>query len=191
MHSPRGPDEDCHTPRIACCERPNQGVTMTAALADVSVLSDGELASALTEWAGHLAAGEATFVDLVGEFDAREAWAGAGILSCAHWLAWRCSLGANAARERVRVARAVRDLPAIRAEFRAGRLSYSQVRALTRVATPHTEGTLVECARTSTATQLNGSPQECAAPCAPGRPRPPPAPSRSGRSTITTTTTAR
>ncbi|MEO6715415.1 MAG: DUF222 domain-containing protein [Mycobacteriales bacterium] len=127
---------------------------MTVAVTDVSALTDGELESALTEWAGHLAAGEATFVDLVGEFDAREAWGGVGVLSCAHWLAWRCSLGANAARERVRVARALRSLPAIRAEFRAGRLSYSQVRALSRVATADTEGKLVDCARHSTATQL-------------------------------------
>lgn len=127
---------------------------MTVSVTDMSELSDGELASALTEWAGHLAAGEATFVDLVGEFDAREAWAGVGVLSCAHWLAWRCSLGANAARERVRVARALRLLPRIRAEFGAGRLSYSQVRALTRVATSDTEEKLVECARNSTATQL-------------------------------------
>ncbi len=121
---------------------------------DVTGLSIAELISGLTSWSGQLAAGEAVFLDLVGEFDAREGWAGVGILSCAHWLSWRCSLGPNAARERVRVARALRSLPQTRAAFRAARLSYSQVRALTRVATPETEASLITCARESTAGQL-------------------------------------
>lgn len=127
---------------------------MAISVSDISALSDGELASALTEWAGHLAAGEATFVDLVGEFDLRKVWGGVGVLSCAHWLSWRCALSPGAARERVRVARALRLLPQIRAEFGAGRLSYSQVRALSRVATPDLEAKLIECAQHSTATQL-------------------------------------
>ena len=127
---------------------------MTITVSDASALSDGELASALTEWAGHLAAGEATFVELVGEFDQREVWGGVGVLSCAHWLAWRCALSPGAARERVRVARSLRALPLTRAEFRAGRLSFSQVRALSRVATPELEAKLIECAQHSTASQL-------------------------------------
>jgi len=125
-----------------------------AEAADLSVLSDAELESALSLWAGHLAAGEALFVDLVGEFDVRERWGGAGFTSCAHWLAWKCALGPNAARERVRVARALRGLPRIRAAFRAATLSYSQVRALTRVATAESEDSLINCARHGTAAQL-------------------------------------
>ena len=54
--------------------------------------------------------------------------------SCAQWLSWKCQLSSGTAREHVRVARALRDLPVIRARFAAGRLSYAKVRALTRIA---------------------------------------------------------
>ena len=60
--------------------------------------------------------------------------------SCAAWLSWKCQMSSGTAREHVRVARALRDLPVIRAEFAAARLSYAKVRALTRIATPATEG---------------------------------------------------
>ncbi|MDQ1723399.1 MAG: hypothetical protein QOG52_427, partial [Frankiaceae bacterium] len=63
-----------------------------------STLTDDEVRSGLTVWAGRLAAGEATFLDLVGELDAREAWGGVGIKSAAHWLGWQCSLNASTAR---------------------------------------------------------------------------------------------
>ncbi|MDQ1682029.1 MAG: hypothetical protein QOH99_570, partial [Frankiaceae bacterium] len=72
-----------------------------------STLTDEEVRSGLSLWAGRLAAGEATFLDLVGELDAREAWGGVGIKSAAHWLGWQCSLNASTAREHVRVARAL------------------------------------------------------------------------------------
>jgi hypothetical protein len=42
----------------------------------------------------------------------------------------KCQLGSHAAREQVRVARALRGLPLIGGEFGAGRLSYAKVRAL-------------------------------------------------------------
>ena len=64
--------------------------------------------------------------------------------SCAQWLSWKCQLSPGTAREHVRVARALRDLPVLRAEFSAGRLSYAKVRALTRIATPDTEQGLAE-----------------------------------------------
>jgi hypothetical protein len=62
-----------------------------------------------------------------------EAW---GCISCAHWLNWQCGLDLRSARHKVRVARALEGLPLLRAAFAAGRLSYSKVRAITRVATP-------------------------------------------------------
>jgi hypothetical protein len=104
-----------------------------------SALTDDEVRSGLTLWAGRIAAGEARFLDLVGELDAREAWGGVGIKSPAHWLAWQCSLTLSTAREHVRAARAVRELPLIRAAFASAALSSSQVRALTRVATAGNE----------------------------------------------------
>ncbi|WP_407341489.1 DUF222 domain-containing protein [Pengzhenrongella phosphoraccumulans] len=111
-----------------------------------SDLSTPDLEEALTTLAGHINAATCRFLVLLGEFDAREAWAVEGILSCAHWLAWRCSLSTGAAREHVRVARALRGLPRIQAAFTAGRLSFSKVRALTRLATPDREHELVDLA---------------------------------------------
>ena len=74
--------------------------------------------------------------------------------SCAQWLSWKCQMSSGTAREHVRVARALRDLPVIRARFAAGRLSYAKVRALTRIATPATEAGLAELAGPMTANQL-------------------------------------
>ncbi len=128
----------------------------TAAAADSA--ADGEtpldeLAAAITAGAVRLAAATATWLRLVAEFDRRGGWHGIGILSCAHWLAWQCGLGPGAAREHVRVARALTGLPRIAAAFTAGRLSYSKVRALTRVAEPDCEAALVEFALSATASQ--------------------------------------
>ena len=47
--------------------------------------------------------------------------------SCAAWLSWKCQMSSGTAREHVRVARALRDLPVIREEFAAARLSYAKV----------------------------------------------------------------
>ena len=85
----------------------------------------------------------------------REAWAGPGLLSCAHWLAWRTGLGPSAAREKVRVARALRELPLVQLALGAGRVSYSQVRAITRVAAPGDEQRWVDAARSATGGQLD------------------------------------
>lgn len=90
----------------------------------------------ITELAAQLAAAECRWLQLVGEFDRRESWGQWGCRSCAHWLSWQCGLALPAAREAVRVASALPRLPAITAAFAEGRLSYSKVRALTRVATP-------------------------------------------------------
>ena len=108
----------------------------------------------ICELAGHLAAATCRFLLLVGEFDARCGWADWGLPSCAAWLAWKCQLAPGSAREHVRVARALRELPVTRGEFAAGRLSYSKVRALTRIAAPATEAGLAEMAAPMTAGQL-------------------------------------
>ena len=112
-----------------------------------------DLAAAITAGAVRLAAATATWLRLVAEFDRRGGWHGTGILSCAHWLAWQCGLGPGAAREHVRVARALVHLAQIEAAFAAGRLSYSKVRALTRIAAPDCEAALVEFALHATASQ--------------------------------------
>ena len=108
----------------------------------------------ICELAGHLAAATCRFLVLLGDFDARRGWARWEMGSCAQWLSWKCQLSSGTAREHVRVARALRDLPVIRARFAAGRLSYAKVRALTRIATPATEAGLAELAGPMTANQL-------------------------------------
>ena len=113
-----------------------------------------QLADRICAGAVRLAAATAAWLRLVAEFDEREGWGGVGITSCAHWLAWRCSLTPGTARQHVRVARALRRLPLVEAAFYAGELSYSKVRAITRVAEPGTEAELVEFARHATASQV-------------------------------------
>ena len=108
----------------------------------------------ICELAGHLAAATCRFLVLLGDFDARRGWASWEMTSCAAWLSWKCQMSSGTAREHVRVARALRDLPVIRGEFGAGRLSYAKVRALTRIATPQTEAGLAELAGPMTGNQL-------------------------------------
>ncbi len=115
------------------------------------------LEAEITELAGHLAAAECRWLRLIAEFDRREGHAHWGCQTCAHWLSWHCGLAPRAARERVRVARALEELPLITAEFATGKLSYSKVRAITRVATPDNEATLVELALHSTAVHVERS----------------------------------
>ncbi len=110
--------------------------------------------SEITELAGHINAATCRWLCLVAELDRREGWATWGAKSCAHWLSWRCSVTPNAAREQVRVARRLRELPAVRGAFASGELSFSKVRALTRVATEDNEEELVGMARHATAAQL-------------------------------------
>lgn len=123
-------------------------------LADAHTTSLERLESEIGELAAHLSAATCRWLVLVGEFDAREGWGYSGCKTCAHWLSWRCGLSPSAAREHLRVARCMRALPAIRETFGRGELSYSQVRALTRVATPETDAELVTLARHATAAQL-------------------------------------
>jgi len=94
------------------------------------------------------------FLVLVREFDDRFGWVKWSCRSCAEWLAWRCDLSLSAAREHVRVAHALRGLPAISAAFAEGRLSYSKVRALTRAAHLHDEDLLLAYALDATAAQV-------------------------------------
>ena len=100
------------------------------------------------------AAATCRFLVLLADFDARRGWASWEMNSCAAWLSWKCQMSSRTAREHVRVARALRDLPVIRAEFAAARLSYAKVRALTRIATPDTEAGLAEIAGPMTGNQL-------------------------------------
>jgi hypothetical protein len=113
-----------------------------------------QLEAEICELAGHIAAATCRWLLLVAEFDRRDGWAVDGVLSMSHWLSWRCGLGLVTAREHVRVARALVNLPSIRDAFMMGRLSYSKVRALIRVATLSNENVLLYVAQHATGAQV-------------------------------------
>jgi hypothetical protein len=113
--------------------------------------STDELEDQITELAGHLNAANYRWLTLIAEFDRRQGWAGSKITSCAHWLNFKCGLNLGAAREKVRVAHALPSLPKIAASMARGELSYSKVRALTRIACAATEDSLLMIALHGTA----------------------------------------
>src|SRR5881398_2161932 len=108
------------------------------------------LGDEIAELSAHLDAATARLLELIREFDARGGW-NTGFSSCAAWLSWRVGFDLGAARERVRVARALGTLPRLAQALAHGELSYAKVRALTRVATPETEERLLAVGRAVTA----------------------------------------
>ncbi len=104
--------------------------------------------------AAHIHAATYRMLVLIADFDGRRGWERDGHRSCAHWLAFRTGIDLGAAREKVRTARVLVDLPATGACMERGELSFSQVRALTRIATPENEENLLELARGCTTAQL-------------------------------------
>lgn len=113
-----------------------------------------ELEANITELWGHLNAATYRFLTLIAEFDRKKAFERHGLMNTAQWLNWQCGIGAVAAREKVRVARALELLPLISDAFEKGEISYSKVRAMTRVATPANESVLVHVARNGTASHV-------------------------------------
>jgi hypothetical protein len=112
--------------------------------------SNDQLADKITTLAGQINAANYRFLKMIAEFDRRVAWEGPGIRSCAYWLHWKCGIDMGAAREKVRAARALVGLPEINAAFEKGELSYSKVRAMTRVATVENESFLLNIAQYGT-----------------------------------------
>jgi hypothetical protein len=127
---------------------------MATQMPDPAELRTEELEEELATLASHIYAGTCRWLELVGELDRRGDWADTGCGSCAEWLAWRCALLPRAAREHVRVARRLPELPLVHGAFARGELSYAKVRALTRVEDAESEGELLELARVLTAAQL-------------------------------------
>jgi len=108
----------------------------------------------ITDLCAQINAASYRLLQLVAELDDEEPWGAWGLTSCAHWLNWRCGIGMNAAREKVRVAHALKRLPLISGSFATGELSFSKVRAVTRIAEPENEKELLELARYATAAQV-------------------------------------
>jgi len=93
-----------------------------------------ELAAEICTLTGHLNAANFRWLMLIAEFDRRTGWSDGATQSCAHWLNWKCGIALGAAREKVRVARALENLPKVAKAMESGRLSYSKAREITRVA---------------------------------------------------------
>ena len=110
---------------------------------DFSSMDDDALAAAVSTLAAHLHAATFRLLTLIAELDRREVWAAQGALSCAHWLSWACGIDTHTAREKVRVARALTELPRLSEALAKGELGYSKVRALTRIATAGNEDDLL------------------------------------------------
>jgi 5-methylcytosine-specific restriction endonuclease McrA len=134
---------EIHSPEIPTSLKPT-----SERVAELDRLGD-----AIAELSAHLEAATARLLDLIREFDARGGW-GNGFRSCAHWLSWRIGLDLGAAREKVRVARALGTLPLLTQALARAELSYAKVRALTRVATPETEARLLGVGRAGTASHV-------------------------------------
>lgn len=113
--------------------------------------SAARLGAEIAELCSYIYAAEHRLLTLVREFDEQEGWRQAGFLSCAHWLNFNCGIDMNTARERVRVAHALGHLPKIDARFASGALSYSKVRAMTRIADETNEDYLLSIAKHGTA----------------------------------------
>jgi len=108
----------------------------------------------ITDLCAQINAASYRLLQLIAELDDAAPWGAWGLNSCAHWLNWRCGIGLNAAREKVRVAHALKALPSISSAFESGRLSFSKVRALTRIANDANEAQLLELAHHATAAQV-------------------------------------
>ena len=112
-----------------------------------------ELGERIATLAARINIATCEMLTLVAEFDRREGWADS-FTSCAEWLAWRTGRTLAAARENVRVAHALEDLPLTATAMKSGQLSYTKVRTMTRVATPETEATLLEYTQSTSAARL-------------------------------------
>ena len=121
---------------------------------DPRQLSNDQLAERIRTAASEQTAHQAWWFSLIAEFDQRNGHLEFGMRSCAEFLSWWCGLDPRTARDQLRVIRKLPGLPLVRAEFEAGRLTYSKVRALTRAADANNESMLVSLAGDLTATQL-------------------------------------
>jgi hypothetical protein len=100
-------------------------------------------------------------LERIRELDELTDWEALGFRSCAHWLNFRVGIDVGAAREKVRVARALKALPRICDAMRKGSVSYAKVRAMTRIATPENEEALLSIAEYGTASHVERTVRLC------------------------------
>ena len=143
------PEETVHEPQQPATSDPLD-IAAPPAPAGLELEALGER---IAELSAQIQAATYHLLVMIRDFDERGGWQ-SGFRSCAHWLNWRTGLDLGAAREKVRVARALAELPQISEAMRRGELSFSKVRALTRVATPANEGELLVFAKAGTASHV-------------------------------------
>jgi hypothetical protein len=118
-------------------------------------MSATQLADELASLAAHIDAARCRWLELLAEFDRRGEWGDwIGATSCADWLSWRCAVGTGEAREFVRVAGRLRELPLLHAAFARGELSYSKLRLVSEVADAESEEKLLDLASRVSTGQL-------------------------------------
>ena len=122
--------------------------------ANTQPVSIDELEVAIVSCAAHINAATYELLMLVRQFDERGGYIRWGLGNCAEWLAWVCDLSLTTAKEKVRVAHALKTLPLISSAFSQGELSYTKVRELTRVANRDNQQALLDFALRATATHV-------------------------------------
>ena len=140
-------------PALAAVAPSDSRPTLAAAAGPSPDQNLERLGDEIAELAAHLDAATYRILVLIREFDAKEGWH-SSFRTCAHWLSWRTGIDMGAAREKVRVARALEHLPLLSERMRLGELSYSKARALTRVATAENEKELMGFAQHATASHV-------------------------------------
>ena len=140
------------TPDPSADPNADSNAASNATASHPAALAGDPVGDEIAELCAHLDAAQYRLLTLLRRYDEEERWS--GWRSCAHWLNWRTGISLCAARERLRAARCLADLPLTSAEMEKGRLSWSKVRALTRMATAENEARLVEFALHHTASQV-------------------------------------
>lgn len=116
-----------------------------------------ELGARIIGLSARLASATCRWLLMIAEFDRREGYLPAGLPSTSRWLSHHCGIAHRTAVEHVRVARSLAEFPPLAAEMSEGRLSYSQVRAISRVPSTgehEVVADLIELAEHGTAAQL-------------------------------------
>jgi hypothetical protein len=80
--------------------------------------------------------GEGLWLAGLAEFDRDQLWALDGQFSCVSWLVWRTGMARSTAFDKLRVAHELARRPILAEALREGRVSYSAVRAITRIDRP-------------------------------------------------------
>jgi hypothetical protein len=117
-------------------------------------VDDASLVDRVRVQGAQLAAMTCQWLEAIGELVVRGTWADQGAKTPAVWLSWLVGLAPSTARDHVRIALRLRELPQIRDAFAAGQISYSKVRAITRMAVPELQDMLLQWCAHATASDI-------------------------------------